>query len=130
MDGDNDQRVNEILQVEKAWVTALLEKDSVVMERILADDYTQIAEGGQVLGKKQALAAFSAPQRIWELAESMDHKIRIYGNTAVMIATWRSKGENHGVAFNYQARFLAVYVKRQDAWQMVADMAMPIEHFV
>jgi ketosteroid isomerase-like protein len=129
MDGDKEQRVNEVLQVEKDWVKALLEKDSVAMEHILADDYTQIAEGGQVLGKVQALAAFSAPHRNWELAESTDHKIRIYGDTALMIATWRSKGENLGVAFNYQARFLAVYVKRQGAWKMVADMATPVEHF-
>jgi hypothetical protein len=56
----------------------------------------------------------------------LDHDIRIYGNTAIMIARWKSIGEYQGVKFDYQARFLAVYVKNASRWQLAADLSIPI----
>jgi len=123
----SDPKVKEVLEVEREWVLAIRNKDLAAMERILADDYTQILSTGEVIGKQAALDAYRAEDRFWEAADSLDHDIRIYGDTAVMIARWVARGENHGERFDYQARFLAVFVQRGGRWQMAADLSTAME---
>lgn len=117
----------EILQVEAAWVQALQMLDLEAMDHILADDYTQITHSGGMIGKREFLASFEGERRHWDRAESTDHQIRIYGDSAIMIALWRASGVNHGERFDYQARFLAVYVKRGGRWQLAADQSTPLQ---
>jgi uncharacterized protein (TIGR02246 family) len=117
----------EVLQVEAAWVQALRTLDLEAMDHILADDYTQITASGEVIDKREFLASFEGEHRHWDRAESTDHDIRVYGNTAVMVAMWRASGVNHGERFDYKARFLAVYVKRDGRWQLTADQSTPLE---
>lgn len=116
----------EVLQVEAAWVQALQTLDLEAMDHILADDYTQINASGNVIDKRKFLASFEGEHRRWDRAESTDHQIRIYGNTAVMVALWHASGVNYGERFDYRARFLAVYVKRDGRWQLMADQSTPL----
>lgn len=119
--------IQEVLQVEAAWLQALLTLDLDAMDHILADDYTQITSNGDVISKRELLASFEGGQRHWDRAESTDHQIRIYGNMSVMVALWRASGVNHGERFDYQARFLAVYVKRDGRWQLTAEQSTPFK---
>jgi ketosteroid isomerase-like protein len=118
--------IEEVLSVEREWVEAIKSHDLQAMQRILSEDYTQILPDGTVIGKQAALESYQSERRYWEYAESLDHQIRIYGSTAVMIARWESIGENHGVKFDYQARFMAVYVNNSGRWQLAADLSIPI----
>ncbi len=74
----------------------------------------------------EALASYASGTREWESAESDQYQVRLYGETAVLIGRWRAKGVNAGQAFDYAARFTAVYVKRDGYWQLVADQSTPI----
>lgn len=125
MGQEEQTEIQEVLQLEAAWVQALRTLDLEAMNRILADDYIQITTGGDVIGKREFLRSFEGERRQWDHAESTDHQVRIYGDTAVMIAQWRASGVNHGERFDYQARFLAVYVKRDGRWQLAADQSTP-----
>jgi uncharacterized protein (TIGR02246 family) len=116
----------EVLNVEMEWVQALRKLDLKTMERILADDYTQITARGDVIGKLEFLASFEGKQRQWDHTQSSDHHIRIYNDTAVMVALWSASGVNQGQRFDYQARFLAVYIKRDGRWQLIADQSTPV----
>jgi ketosteroid isomerase-like protein len=44
----------------------------------------------------------------------------------VLHGRWRARGVNAGQRFDYTARFLSVYVKRDGRWQMVAAQSTPI----
>lgn len=126
MTAEDQPDVQEVLKAEKEWVQALLTLDLKAMEHILADDYTQISSEGNVIGKRAFLASFEGGARHWDYAESTEHHIRIYGSMAVMVALWRAKGVNHGQRFDYLARFMAVYVKRDGRWQLAADQSTPL----
>jgi ketosteroid isomerase-like protein len=128
MSGEIATVIEEVLTVERAWVQAIKSRDIPTLERILAEDYTQILADGNVIGKQAALESYKSLARYWEYAESVDHEIRIYGNTAVMLALWKARGENHGKKFDYQSRFLAVYVKNAGQWQLTADQSTPIPY--
>jgi uncharacterized protein (TIGR02246 family) len=124
---EDQSAAQEVLQVEMEWVQALKELDFETMRRILADDYTQITASGNVIGKQEFLASFEGEQRMWDHAQSSDHHIRIYKETAVMVALWNARGVNHGQKFDYQARFLAVYINHDGRWQLAADQSTPIK---
>ncbi|MFN8488985.1 MAG: nuclear transport factor 2 family protein [Caldilineaceae bacterium] len=123
--------MQEVLQAEQAWTTAFLHLDLAVIEQLMADDYTIIQPGGAVWDKAKTLASLRSEQRHWDKAGSDELSVRIYGDTAnglmaVVIGRWTAKGVNHGQAFDYQARYMAVWVKQAGRWQIVADQSTEI----
>jgi hypothetical protein len=44
------------------------------------------------------------------------------------VGRWRGKGQNGAEPFDYQARFLSVWVRENDLWRNVAYEAAPIEY--
>jgi hypothetical protein len=96
------------------------------IDQLMADEYQIIQPGGVVVGKAETLASLRSDQRHWEIASSDEHDVRIYGDTAVVIGRWRGRGVNHGQAFDYTARYLCMWVKRNGRWQIVADQSTEI----
>ena len=108
---------NKTLFEENGW------EPPTTIDELMADDYQIIQPGGVVQGKAETLASLRSDQRHWEIAESDQHDVRVYGDTAVVIGRWRGRGINHGQPFDYAARYLCVWVKRAGRWQMVADQS-------
>lgn len=121
-----EQAIAQVMETEAQWVAAHRQLNTDVIDAIMAHDYTQITDSGAVLGKEEVLPTYQTTERHWEIAEGDEYQVRIYGDTAVVIGRWRGKGINHGHAFDYQARFMAVYVKRDGRWQLVADQSTPL----
>ncbi|MCL4858468.1 MAG: DUF4440 domain-containing protein [Caldilineaceae bacterium] len=121
-----EPRFDEVLAAELAWAAAFRTLDIDALDAMMADDYTIIQPGGVVVNKADTLASLRSDQRHWETAASDEHDIRLYGDTAVVTGRWVGKGVNHGVAFDYQARYLCVWVRRDGRWQMVADLSTEI----
>jgi ketosteroid isomerase-like protein len=121
-----DEATLAVLAVERAWTQAHLAHDLATIERLMADDYAKIQPDGSVIGKAEALASYEPENRFWELAEGDEYDVRLYGDTAVVIGRWRARGENGGVRFDYAARFLSIYVRRNGQWQMVAEQSTDI----
>lgn len=119
--------VHQILAVEKAWTTAHLTGDLQTIAQLMADEYVKIQPDGSVATKVQTLATFEPDLRWWETARGDDYDVRIYGDTAVVIGRWTAKGMNNGQPFDYAARFLSVYVRRDGQWKMVAEQSTDIQ---
>ena len=97
-----------------------------MLERLMADEYTQVGPRGQLLAKGEVLASFRSGQRRWEYADSDQYQVHLYGRVAVVHGRWRAKGTNSGNPFDYVARYVAVWVYRQDRWQIVSDQSTSI----
>jgi ketosteroid isomerase-like protein len=108
----------EVIATERAWVEAHRNLDIARLASLMADEYVVITEDGRVLGKEEDLASYSTGDRHWEFAESDEYDLRVYGNSAILIGRWRARGVNAGYHFDYAARFVAHYVKRDGRWQM------------
>jgi ketosteroid isomerase-like protein len=118
--------VEQVLVAEREWLLAHLHLDIPALERLMDPDYLQIAPGGDTVNKEQVLASFRSGERHWDEAHSDEHHVRVYGNTAVVVGRWRARGENAGRSFDYQARFVSVWVRRDREWRMVSDQSTPI----
>ena len=117
---------DEITQVERRWVQAHRDLDLATIDEILAEDYSQIRDDGVVVGKSETIQSYRSGKRRWDHANSDEHRIRVFGDVAILVGRWIGRGENDGLRFDYTARFMSVYVRRSGAWQLVADQSTPL----
>ncbi len=118
--------IDEVLEVERRWAKAFLELDLVTIAELMDDDYVLIQQDGTLERKQHVLESLGSQQRQWEAASSDRHEVRMYGDVAVVIGHWQSKGSNHGKHFDYEAHYMAVWVRRAKGWRITADQSTPI----
>ena len=115
-----------VVRAEREWLEAHLRLDVVALARLMGDEYQQINDRGELLGKQQLLASFESGSRSWQRADSDQYDVRIYGGVAVVFGRWRAAGVNAGKAFDYTARYAAVWVYRNSRWEIVSDQSTEV----
>jgi len=77
--------VAEVLEAEARWTRAHLEGDVEAIARLMHRDYAIISptEGG---GQRRGPGILQGGGRRWDLAESDQHTVKVYGDMAVVIA--------------------------------------------
>ena len=116
-----------VLAAEQAWTQAHLNGDFAAIEQMMAEAYTRINPDGTVSHKAEVLASYQPQSRQWEFARSDQHEVLLNGDTATVIGRWTARGINNGARFDYQARFLSVYVQRKGRWLMLAEQSAEIK---
>ncbi|HET9530937.1 MAG TPA: nuclear transport factor 2 family protein [Blastocatellia bacterium] len=114
----NDEQA--VLQVFKQVSAALNRSDTAALDRIYADDYTLINESGELTTKAPRLAAIKSGELKYESVVFDEVKVRLYGDTAVLIYRVTSKGQSRGQDIGGQFRATSTYVKLKGHWQLVA----------
>ena len=108
--------MDEIIALENRRIEAMINADVQVLEEILADDLIYTHTTARLDTKTSFIEAISSGRSNYRSVHREDVKIRQFGDTAVV--TGHAKfhvGDN-----KFEARFIDVYAKRNDAWQMVA----------
>lgn len=121
-----DPRIQEVLRAEDDWSRAFREGDWGTLAEMTAAEYLQIGPRGQLTDRDTFLASLQGEQRQWQIAESDQLAVRLYGDTALLVGRWRGKGVNHGRPFDYQARFACLYVWRQGRWLVAYEQSSEI----
>lgn len=116
-------RVQAVLEVERQWTDAHLRNDVALIARLMDESYQKINSDGSVMNRAAALAGYAPEERFWERAEGSEYHVQLLGEVALVIGLWTAKGMNRGKPFDYQARFLSVYVHRADGWKMAAEQS-------
>jgi ketosteroid isomerase-like protein len=93
----------------------------------MASDYVQVGDSGRLVDRAEILASFRSSERNWDEVHSDDHRVRIYGDVAVVVGRWRARGTNAGRASDYAARYVTVWARHEGEWRMVSDQATPME---
>ena len=107
----------EIAALEERLRLAELGPDPSVFEELLAGDVTLIAQDGQSIAKPQVVEAHKpggGPK--FTRVEISDLKIIDHGNAAVVTC----KGSYEGPQFTGTLKFMRVWMKKNDRWQIVA----------
>ena len=126
MSNSESSVIDEIIRVEQRWVQAHRGLDLPALEDILAEDYVQIRADGRVIGKSEAMQSYRSGKRRWDFAQSDQYRVNVYGDVAILLGRWMGRGENDGAAFDYSARFMAIYVRHDNRWQLTADQSTPL----
>ena len=126
-----------IKKLDKKLSTALRKGDSASVEAILGDDYVEITAQGKMRRKSDVLAEVrmraSAPPSTSVGPEiSEETELSIHGDTAILIGvrtttyqhmvdqTVPSAGQTSPPTATNKERFMKVYAKVSDQWQLVA----------
>lgn len=115
-----------VIQAEQTLAAAHLTLDLATIDRLLHPDYVIIQPGGVHETKAQTLASLQNDNRHWDIAESDDLAVQLYGDTAVVTGRWRGCGRNGVTPFDYRARFLSIWVREDGEWRNVAYMATEV----
>jgi ketosteroid isomerase-like protein len=104
------------LKLEHEWLVAARHRDREVLERILSDDFVDIAYSGAVRTKANALAAPVAPAGTTQTLDQM--KVRVYGDTAIV--TGRNTVAARDGTRRAVVRFTDVFVRQRGIWRAVS----------
>jgi ketosteroid isomerase-like protein len=116
-----------IRQSEKGWAESVATGDSMIIVRILADDFVGVDPDGNHYTKKQMVKdTYDAPKHF--ISNHLnDVKVRFYGNTAVAQGdeTWVRRKDSSSGRFVWTD----TWVLRNDKWQIVAaeDLIAPVQ---
>ena len=109
-----------IIQAEKRLADVHLMLNIAVIANLLHEDYIILQPDGSVETKQAVLASYASGERHWEQAEVEQLDVKIYGNTARVVGIWKARGTNAGAPFDYQARFISIWIKAGNEWKNIS----------
>jgi uncharacterized protein (TIGR02246 family) len=94
--------------------------DTAFMDKYFADNYTGIHSDGKVSTKAQEIENVKSGNLKWATVDLHDRKIRVYGDTALVIGLSSSTGTVGGKPYNGDFRTTQTWVKQKGNWMVVA----------
>ena len=82
----------ELLTLEKAFAEAIVRNDLEGIGRLVTDDWIIIDPNGEIVDRPRFFEVIKSGALTHDLMESEDFRVRVYGDSAVVSAVTRSKG--------------------------------------
>lgn len=95
----NTNSEKELIDVSHAWDRAMVENDPEAIGAYMADDWVIVGSNGNITDKTTFLGLVKSGAMSHDVMESHDLNVRVYGETAVVIARGVSGGKYQGTAF-------------------------------
>jgi len=99
---------------------AMVKADINALEKLFADDYLGIHGDGSVLTKAQEIEGFKTGAIKYEKVDLQAVKVRVYGNTAVIVALASITNTRFGVQRTGSNRTTRVWVRQGGNWKCVS----------
>ena len=110
---------DELVAVTQEWDRAMVENDAEAIGRYMADDWVIVGSDGQVGDRATFLALVKSGTLSHDVMESHDLDIRVYGDTAVVLARGISGGKYQGRPFREIERVSCVFIRTDGRWRCV-----------
>jgi hypothetical protein len=115
---DADTRA--LLQSEDDWASALVKRDGVVFDRLLADGFVY-TENDQMMDRATVMNSVVAGSDTVRAAHNESMTVHRYGSVTAVVTGWLVVGGRGATGeFHRRYRFTDTWVKRGGKWQIVA----------
>jgi ketosteroid isomerase-like protein len=118
MADSDDER--DIMQCDDRRFKAMVRGDLAALRMVLADSLTYTHSSGVHDTKAQFLGSLTIGQLSYKTIIPEARSVCVYGGVGIVTGTARMEIRARGQDTRYRIRYLAVYVKAQDRWQLVA----------
>ena len=118
----------QLKKLEMQWADAEVKKDVAVLDRLLADDFTNIDYEGDLFTKAQVMADLKSGEDVVSSYAYSDMKVRVYGDAAVVTYVSKQKETYKGRDVSGTSRWTDTWVKRGSSWQCVAAHGSRVAH--
>ena len=112
----------QVLAALDTYKQALLKKDAAALAKVLSDDLTY-THSSNLHENKAAVIESLKNSTVYESIDFKDPKVRVYGNTALVVADADFRNNNAGAVTLIKLNILHVFVKGPQGWQLVARQA-------
>lgn len=109
----------QLIATDKRMQRAFVDRDLATLRQIFTDDYMIVLWNGRERTKAEILADVASPETRWEINESSGWRVRVHGDTAIVVATLHQKGVDHGRPFDSNVKFSDTYVREHGVWRNV-----------
>lgn len=116
----------QLMDLEKQRFLAMTQKDTLFLQKILADDLIYTHSNALIETKKDFLESIQTGKITYKSLESEEMKIRIYEKTAVINGLVHVVGALNGKEFDIHLRYVDVYHKNKIGWQLVAWQSVKV----
>jgi hypothetical protein len=112
----------EVLATRDLIQKAALDKNVPALKKLLAEEFTHTHGSGKVDGRDARILSLIAGEPVIELASVTDRHVHVHGGTTAIV-TGLSPILNTKENRSYDFRWMQVYVKGAQGWQLVASQA-------
>jgi ketosteroid isomerase-like protein len=117
---DNSQPTK-LLFMEHLWNEAQVNRDARSLDAMLGANFVNTEYDGEVSDRAKFLADIKDPQFNLTSLTIQDPKVSMYGDSAVVVGTYRTKGTYAGKPYEHVGRFTDTWVFADGRWQCVAS---------
>jgi ketosteroid isomerase-like protein len=110
-----------ITQLERDWVAAIVKKDDVSVERLLANDFVGTSPTAHTFNRTAALQDLKSGKYVVDAMELDEISVNTYGDVAVAFTSQNEKSRYADADTSGHYHFTDVWVKRNGAWNVVAS---------
>jgi len=118
MADSDDER--DVMQCDDRRFKAMVRGDLTALRLVLSDHLTYTHSSGRHETKAQFLASFTLGQLGYKSIIPEARAVRVYGGVGIVTGTARMEITSRGQDAYFRIRYIAVYIRAQDRWQMVA----------
>src|SRR5438046_9151329 len=107
----------ELLKLGAEFAEAIVKNDPGAVERLVTDEWIIINADGGIIDKERFLGVIKSGTLTHEIMESDSLRVRIYGDSAVVTALTRTKGECTGQDVSREDRATDVCLMLSGHWR-------------
>ena len=111
---------HEVLAADDRRFQAMVKQDWAALDAALADDLVYVHSSARVESKGEHVGNLKAGKPYYRGASPRERKVRVRGDVAIVNGVSDMHVENAGKEQRFTIRYLAVYAKIADRWQMTA----------
>ena len=120
-DASGDEK--EILRVEALLCRAFESGDAAALRRHMDDRFTLTSSRGEVTDFEQNVAEVAKREPRYEVFRNHDQKLRLYGDTAIVLGITTVRGTASGQPFAGDFQYTDTWIRRHGEWRIVASHA-------
>jgi Domain of unknown function (DUF4440) len=106
------------MKLEDQWTTALVRRDAVTFERLLAPNFVY-TEDASVMSRADVIKSVTGPDRVeWARNEGM--RLHDFGDVHVITGVLHLRGKGRQGAFDRRYQFTDTWQRRNGRWQIIA----------
>jgi ketosteroid isomerase-like protein len=117
----------ELARLDRAMQRAVVDRDPVAFGAFLTDDYVLVVSDSRMVDKAAVVAEIDAPGGRMDVNDSHDLRIRVHGDTAMVIADLHQVGMNGATPFDYWVRYTDTWIRTADGWKCLSGHATRLQ---
>jgi ketosteroid isomerase-like protein len=116
-----------LAQLDRAMQRAVVDRDPVAFADFLTDDYVLVVSNSRMVDKAGVVAEIDSPDGRMDVNDSTDLRIRVHGDTAMVIADLHQVGRNGDTPFDYWVRYTDTWIRTPAGWKCLSGHATRLQ---